>query len=72
GIIALSTALISYQVWGMLEAYMSISTIHFVLGCMVLGIFVTVLTTTIYVIAFKSFRNLIRRFYNLIFVRDRG
>lgn len=71
-IIALSTALISYQVWGMLEAYMSISTIHFVLGCMVLGIFVTVLTTTIYVIAFKSFRNLIRRFYNLIFARDRG
>ena len=66
-VIALVIGFSFYMGWTMFSSYLNSSVLNFIIGCLVLGLSVTIVITIIYIILFESFRKLIARFYNLIF-----
>ena len=66
-VIALVVGLCFYTGWNMMSEFLNSSAVNFILGCLILGVCVTLTISLIYVVAFQSFRKLIARFYNLIF-----
>lgn len=56
----------AYLGWQSQQAYISGSTLHFLIGCVVLGLIVFVVFTVIYWFSYDSFRKLIRRGWRLI------
>lgn len=63
---------ISYYVWNMFIEYVTSGTVKFLISCVILGIVVLITFTIIYYVLYESYRNLIRRIYNLFVRRMEG
>jgi hypothetical protein len=58
-----------YQIWDMMAIYVNESALHFFIGVIIIGIIILVVMTVIYVVAYQSFRNLIKRFSGILIRR---
>ena len=63
---------ISYYVWNMFIGYVTSGTVKFLISCVILGVAVLITFTIIYSVLYESYRNLIRRIYNLFVRRMEG
>ena len=68
-VLALSIGFLSYALFNHFAYFIDVNKIHFIISCLILGIFVFVITSVFYFILYKSFRNLVNRFYRIIFKR---
>ncbi len=59
-------AIVSYMSWNVCSAYITGGVSHLIISILLLGIVVTIVTTIIYAISYKSFRMLISRFVSVI------
>ena len=69
--IACVVGAVGFVFWNSHLAFISGGFVHFFIACMILGISVLIVITLIYVCSYESFRNLIRRIYQ-IFKRRMG
>jgi hypothetical protein len=63
---------ISYYVWNLFIGYVTSGTVKFLISCVILGVAVLITFTIIYSVLYESYRNLIRRIYNLFVRRMEG
>ena len=68
--IALLIGSLGYSGCQAMHGWVSLSFIHFLLGCMALGCSVLIVVTLIYMVSFSSFRDIIKRFMSVLF-KDR-
>jgi len=60
--ISIIIAFVCYQIWMLMLPYISLSTLNFFIGVILIGLLIFTLVTLVYVMLFKSFRDLIKRF----------
>ena len=65
-IVGVIIAIGSYLAWNACLTYVTGGVSHLIISILLLGVVVTVITTLVYVVAYKSFRMLISRFVNII------
>lgn len=65
--VALLIGSLGYFGWQVMHDWVSLSFIHFLLGCMALGFSVLITVTLIYMVSFSSFRDIIKRFMSVLF-----
>lgn len=67
--IALVVAFGCYHLWDIMAIFVNSSAINFLFGIIIIGFIIFISITIIYVFAYESFRNLIKRFWIIIINR---
>lgn len=71
-LITFAIGAICYIGWNFASDFVTGGTINFLIGCVILGVFVVIIFSILYYVLYESFRNLIKRILGLFKKRVRG
>lgn len=64
-LIAFAVGAVGYMLWNHYLWFVESGIVNFIVGCLVLGVSVVIVITTIYALSYESFRNLIKRIFSI-------